>query len=61
MGAMSYGQMLAQDLGYGQTTEPMNLLEEIGRQLNADARAILASGFSYAAALRQDIKGAALG
>jgi hypothetical protein len=39
----------------------MNLLEEIGRQLNADARAILASGFSYAAALRQDIKGAALG
>ena len=39
-----YYLILAQDLGYGQTEAPMNLLQEVSRLLNAYERAILASG-----------------
>lgn len=39
-----YYLILAQDLGYDNTEELMNLLEEVSRLLNAYARAILASG-----------------
>ncbi len=39
-----YYLILAQDLGYGETTALMTVLEEVSRLLNAYARAILASG-----------------
>jgi len=39
-----YYLILAQDLGYGNTAELMNVLEEVSRLLNAYARAILAPG-----------------
>lgn len=39
-----YYLILTQDLGYGDTHQVMNLLEEVSRLLNAYARAILASG-----------------
>ena len=35
--------ILAEDLGYGQTSALMNLLEEVSRLINAYARAILTS------------------
>jgi four helix bundle protein len=39
-----YYLILVQDLGYGQTDQFMNTLEEASRLLNAYARAILTSG-----------------
>ena len=39
-----YYLILAQDLGYGETSGQMIVLEEVSRLLNAYARAILASG-----------------
>src|SRR5215472_1241591 len=39
-----YYQILAQDLGYGETESLMVTLAEVSRLLNAHARAILASG-----------------
>lgn len=39
-----YYLILAQDLGYGETSALMTVLEEVSRLLNAYARAILASG-----------------
>lgn len=38
-----YYLILAQDLGYAATEEPMSLLEEVSRLLNAYCRAVLAS------------------
>ena len=40
-----YYLILAEDLGYGQTTALMNLLEEVSRRINAYARAILTPDF----------------
>lgn len=40
-----YYLILARDLGYGDTREMMNVLDEISRLLAAYARAILASNF----------------
>lgn len=39
-----YYLILAQDLGYGQTDELMDALEQTSRLLNAYTRAVLASG-----------------
>lgn len=39
-----YYLLLARDLGYGETSELMNSLEEVSRLLNAYLRAILSSG-----------------
>jgi four helix bundle protein len=39
-----YYLILAHDLGYGQSAEPITRLDEVSRLLNAYARAILASG-----------------
>jgi four helix bundle protein len=39
-----YYLILARDLGYSQSDERMQLLEEVSRLLNSDARALLASG-----------------
>ena len=40
-----YYLILAQDLGYGQTNELRNALQEVSRLLNAYCMAILASNF----------------
>ena len=39
-----YYLILARDLGYSQSADLMQLLEEISRLLNSYARALLASG-----------------
>jgi four helix bundle protein len=39
-----YYLILAQDLGYGQTNELMNLREEVSRLLNAYSKAIIHAG-----------------
>jgi four helix bundle protein len=39
-----YYLILAKDLGYGETADLNNILEEVSRMLNAYAAAILTSG-----------------
>jgi hypothetical protein len=56
-----YYLILAQDLGYGDTSNPTTSLEEVSRLLNAYASAILASdSWILTSISRRDIKGEAL-